>query len=268
MRYSTSRAHGVAHHRRLPADGPTGCVADTEPAFWAGWDRSCGDSVEDYFRQLTEFEPRRAAQYGIQHYTCWREPEGIGYRDLSRDVLKRIPKFWIARRCSASARSAQPRPRNEIDTYTERSSWRAHRQWILIHTPLSKTSSKAPASLVDVLRRTVRSTRARAGVTRGNTRSTCSRHGFWAVLTLTQTKISPQRAVDVIEKYGPSASGRRRCDWGPSDPIAVPRFAMEDAAPPSSGIAHRQVVFDQPRTFSEPVAEIKVTTEHPDGAGR
>ena len=38
----------------------TGCVAVTEPAFWAGWDRSCGDSVEDYFRQLTEFEPGRA----------------------------------------------------------------------------------------------------------------------------------------------------------------------------------------------------------------
>ena len=47
----------------------TGCVAVTEPAFWAGWDRSGADGFEDYFRQLTEFEPARAAQYGIQHYT-------------------------------------------------------------------------------------------------------------------------------------------------------------------------------------------------------
>ena len=40
----------------------TGCVAVTEPAFWAGWDRSGADGFEDYFRQLTEFEPARAAQ--------------------------------------------------------------------------------------------------------------------------------------------------------------------------------------------------------------
>src|SRR5207253_6053028 len=63
----------------------TGCVAVTEPAFWAGWDRSCGDSVEDYFRQLTDFEPRRAAQYGIQHYTWMAiNPKEADDRVLSR----------------------------------------------------------------------------------------------------------------------------------------------------------------------------------------
>ena len=39
-----------------------GCVAVSEPAFWAGWDRASADGFEDYFRQLTEFEPKRAAQ--------------------------------------------------------------------------------------------------------------------------------------------------------------------------------------------------------------
>ena len=70
MKYIDHHAHMVSRttddYQQLAL---TGCVAVTEPAFWAGWDRSCGDSVEDYFRQLTEFEPRRAAQYGIQHYT-------------------------------------------------------------------------------------------------------------------------------------------------------------------------------------------------------
>ncbi len=47
----------------------TGCVAVTEPAFWAGWDRSHADGFDDYFRQLTDFEPKRAALYHIQHYT-------------------------------------------------------------------------------------------------------------------------------------------------------------------------------------------------------
>ena len=47
-----------------------GCVAVTEPAFWAGFDRSSAKGFFDYFRHLTEQEPRRAADYGIQHF-CW-----------------------------------------------------------------------------------------------------------------------------------------------------------------------------------------------------
>ena len=56
----------------------TGCVALTEPAFWPGWDRSSADGFEDYFRQITEFEPARAAQYVIRHYTwlCLNPKEG------------------------------------------------------------------------------------------------------------------------------------------------------------------------------------------------
>ena len=32
-----------------------GCVAVSEPAFWAGFDRGSVDGFRDYFRQLTEF---------------------------------------------------------------------------------------------------------------------------------------------------------------------------------------------------------------------
>ncbi|MFN4905668.1 MAG: metal-dependent hydrolase, partial [Planctomycetota bacterium] len=32
-----------------------GCVAMSEPAFWAGFDRGSVESFRDYFRQLTQF---------------------------------------------------------------------------------------------------------------------------------------------------------------------------------------------------------------------
>ena len=38
-----------------------GCVAVTEPAFWAGFDRGSAEGFRDYFRHLTEVEPRRHA---------------------------------------------------------------------------------------------------------------------------------------------------------------------------------------------------------------
>ena len=39
----------------------SGCVAVTEPAFWAGYDRPGVDAFVDYFSRLTDFEPKRAA---------------------------------------------------------------------------------------------------------------------------------------------------------------------------------------------------------------
>src|SRR5678809_341674 len=64
-----------------------GVVAVSEPAFWAGYDRSTASSFADYFRHLTDIEPKRAARYGIDHY-CWlcinaKEAENI---ELSREA--------------------------------------------------------------------------------------------------------------------------------------------------------------------------------------
>ena len=71
-----------------------GCVMVSEPAFWAGFDRSGVEGFRDYFRQLVDFERKRAAQYGIAHY-CWlcinaKEAEDVA---LSRQVIAMIPEF-------------------------------------------------------------------------------------------------------------------------------------------------------------------------------
>ena len=93
-------------------------------------------------------------------------------------------------------------------------------------------------------------------------------NGFWAGLTLyPQTKISPQRAVDVIEKYGPDricVAGA--CDWGPSDPIAVPRLAMEMRRRHHPESLIERVVFENPVRFLSQSPKFKVTTGAPEAA--
>src|SRR2546423_3325747 len=42
-----------------------GCAAVSEPAFWAGFGRGSAAAFHDYFRQLTEYEPKRAAEFLI-----------------------------------------------------------------------------------------------------------------------------------------------------------------------------------------------------------
>jgi predicted metal-dependent TIM-barrel fold hydrolase len=94
MRYIEPHAHMVSRttddYRAMVA---AGCAAVSEPAFWAGFDRSSVDAFYDYFCQLTDYEPRRAARFGLPHY-CWlcvnpKEAEDVGF---AREVLKIIPE--------------------------------------------------------------------------------------------------------------------------------------------------------------------------------
>src|SRR3989442_9543962 len=72
----------------------TGCVALTEPAFWAGYDRLSAAAFVAYFEQLTDFEPKRAAKYGIQHY-AWLSlnPKEAEDRALASEVLPLISTY-------------------------------------------------------------------------------------------------------------------------------------------------------------------------------
>ena len=71
-----------------------GCLAICEPAFWAGFDRASADGFHDYFRQITEYEPKRAARFGLKHYSwlCINPKEAEDVK-LADDVMALIPEF-------------------------------------------------------------------------------------------------------------------------------------------------------------------------------
>src|ERR1017187_711975 len=78
----------------LEALAKSGRVAVGEPAFWMGYDRSGVNSFYDYYRQLTEWEPKRAANYGIRYF-CWigvnaKEAENVVF---AREVIAVIGEF-------------------------------------------------------------------------------------------------------------------------------------------------------------------------------
>ena len=56
--------------------------------------------------------------------------------------------------------------------------------------------------------------------------------GFWAGMTLyPDTKCTPQRAADIIEMHGTDRLWINSAgDWGPSDPLAVPKCRRELAS--------------------------------------
>jgi len=95
MRYIEPHGHMVSRVTDDYLEMVTaGCAAVCEPAFWAGFDRSSVDGFFDYFAQLTEHEPKRAAKFGLPHFT-WlcinpKESEDVA---LAAEVIGIIPKF-------------------------------------------------------------------------------------------------------------------------------------------------------------------------------
>src|SRR5512139_2721628 len=95
MRYIEPHAHMVS---RVTDDYQAmlmaGCQAVCEPAFWAGFDRGSAAGFHDYFCQLTEHEPRRAAKFGLRHY-CWLalNPKEAENLEFASEVLSLIPEF-------------------------------------------------------------------------------------------------------------------------------------------------------------------------------
>ena len=233
-----------------------GCVGLSEPAFWAGFDRGTVDGFRDYFRQLTEVEPKRAAQYGIQHY-CWlcinaKEAENVS---LSREVIAMIPEFLEKPNVLGIGEiGLNKNTRNESIIFLEHLDLAAkYDQQILIHTPHLEDKYQGTRMILDMLTDDSRLDRSRVLV--DHVEEHTVRHvleeGFWAGMTLYPvTKCTPQRACDIIEMYGPerlmvNSAG----DWGPSKPTAVPDFILEMRRRRHPESTIRRIVYENPLAF-------------------
>jgi uncharacterized protein len=211
-----------------------GCVAVSEPAFWAGFDRGSAEGFHDYFRQLTEYEPKRAAQFGIKHYS-WlcinaKEAENVS---LSREVIAMIPEFLDrpnvlgigeiglnkntaqrgdrlpgAPRPGREDRRADPDPHaapgGQVQGHADD---RGHAQ--------ERPAHQAAARLHRPRRGAHRPARARQRL--------LVRHD-----ALPDDEVHAGPGGDIIEMVGTDRiMANSAGDWGKSDPLAVPEFIQE-----------------------------------------
>ena len=75
--------------------------------------------------------------------------------------------------------------------------------------------------------------------------------GYWAGMTLyPDSKCTPQRAADIIEMHGTERLWINSAgDWGPSDPLAVPKCQVELASRGHSASLIDTISFTNPKTF-------------------
>ena len=257
MNYIDMHAHMVSRNTDdYEQMALAGCVAITEPAFWAGYDRLGPQAFADYFEHLTSFEPSRAADHGIRHYSwlCLNPKEGED-RALTKEVLAIIPKFLDRPTVVGIGEIGLNRvTRNELATFVDHVDLALdHDQLILIHTPHLEDKYKGTRVIVEALAKHpgVDPGRVLVDHAEEHTIEMILDHGFWAGITLyPQTKATPHRAVDMMEMHGSDRLVvNSACDWGPSQPVAVPIFAQTMRRRGHGPEATKKIVFDNPCEF-------------------
>ena len=233
-----------------------GCAAISEPAFWAGFDRGSAIAFHDYFRQLTEYEPRRAAQFHIKHY-CWlcinaKEAENVS---LSREVIAMIPEFLNKPGVLGIGEiGLNKNTMNESTIFREHLDLAAKtNELVLIHTPHLQDKFKGTRMIIDMLKNDRRVDPARVCIdhVEEHTVRLALDGGFWCGMTLyPTTKCTPERAADIIEMVGTDRiMANSAGDWGRSNPLAVPDFILELRRRGHPEEVIRKIVYDNPLAF-------------------
>jgi predicted metal-dependent TIM-barrel fold hydrolase len=233
-----------------------GCAAICEPAFWAGFDRSSPQGFYDYYRQLTDYEPKRAAKFGIPHF-CWlcinpKEAEDAGF---AREVMAILPEFLAKPTVLGIGEiGLNKNTRNELAIFEEHVQIALdHDLPVLIHTPHLEDKLKGTRLILDALASFSQLDRGKVIIdhVEEHTAGLVLDQGYWAGMTLyPESKCTPNRAIDILELFGTERLWlNSACDWGVSDPLAVAKCGLEMRKRKYSAGEIEQVLFENPKTF-------------------
>lgn len=209
-----------------------GIAAVVEPAFWLGEPRRHPGTFYDYFDHLLGYETQRAAQFGIEHYaTVSVNPRESNAAALRDEVLQEMPRWLSHPRClgigevgfDAITDDEEDSLRRQLEMVGENEDL-----VVIVHLP-HRDKLRGTLRTIEVIRR--------AGIDPArvvldhNTEETIEaslESGCWCGHTIYPTKLSPERAVAILERYGTDRMLiNSSCDWGPSDPLSVPRAMVE-----------------------------------------
>jgi predicted metal-dependent TIM-barrel fold hydrolase len=233
-----------------------GCEAVCEPAFWAGFDRGSANGFADYFSQLTEHEPKRAAKFGLPHYS-WLciNPKESEDTVLAQEVLALIPRFLDRPNVLGIGEiGLNKNTRNEMKVLEMHVDLAArHKQLILVHTPHLEDKLKGTRLILDVIRNDKRIAPGRVIIdhVEEHTVKLVLDSGMWAGMTLyPESKCTRPRAIDMVEAYGNERIWMNSaCDWGVSDPLAVPKTAIEMKRRGHKADAIDKLIYQNPARF-------------------
>lgn len=231
-----------------------GIVAVIEPAFWLGSPRTHPGTFFDYFEHIIGYERERAAQFGVRHFCAIAvNPREANDRSLTRAVLKRLPEY-LRRKSVVAVGEIGFDLINDAEEYAIRRQLEmaeTYRLPVIIHSPHQNKAAGVERTCRIVEDMGVNRDRILIDHNTEDTIAMSRSIGVWSGHTIYPvTKLTPGRAVHILEKHGIDRMIiNSSADWGPSDPLRIPRTVryMRRRGWPERRI--RRVVFDNPREF-------------------
>ncbi len=225
-----------------------GVAAVIEPAFWIGQPRTNLGCYVDYLSAIIGFEKFRAGQFGIRHYCC----VGLNAKEanneaLAEAVLGVLAHFAAKEGVVAIGEIGYDEQTALEDKYLRRQIELAKELDlpIMIHTP-HRDKKRGTTRTMDVL--TEHRFDPRRCVIDHNNEETVREvldRGFFAGFSIYPgTKMGNERMTEIVRQYGPERIiVDSACDWGVSDPLAVPKTAALMAQRGIAGETIRQVTY-------------------------
>jgi hypothetical protein len=228
-----------------------------EPAFWLGEPRKHPGSFLDYFDHLHNFETTRAAQYGIDHYvTLALNPRESNDPRLRKEVLAELPRYLDGERYPRVVAVGEVGFDRITDAEEEslRAQLELARQFqlpVLVHTPHHQKKLGTERTLAVLRDMRYDMSKVLMDHNTEETTDISQRAGCWAGHTVYPvTKLSPERAATIIEQYGAQRMiFNSSADWGPSDPLMVPKLARELRRRKLPGSMIEQILWKNPLAF-------------------
>jgi hypothetical protein len=225
-----------------------------EPAFWLGQPRTRPGTFFDYFEHIAGFEHDRAARHGIRQFvTLAMNPRESNNVELAKAVIRELPRYLDHPNVVGVGEIGFDRitPEEEESFRAQLALARERKLPVMIHTPHVDKKRGVEKSL-EVLR-DMRYDLDLIDMDHNieETTPVSKASGCWSGHTIYNvTKLTPERAANIILQHGVEKMMiNSSADWGPSDPLSVPKTVLELRQRGMEAEKIGKLVWDNPLAF-------------------
>jgi len=225
-----------------------------EPSFWLGQERTSSKTMEDYWEYLISFERQRAQDFGIKHFCAISvNPKEANNEKLANDALSNMESYLTRDSVVALGEIGYDMiTKNEEDVFRKQLNLADKMKIpIIIHTPhLNKL--EGTRRTIELIKET--GVEHKRIIIDHNTEETIelslSLDVFAGITVYPETKLTPIRAVNILKKFGlERILINSSADWGISDPLSVPKTAIQMEKDGFSEDDITKILYHNPNSF-------------------
>ncbi|MEX0764788.1 MAG: TatD family hydrolase [Nitrosopumilaceae archaeon] len=232
----------------------SGIKTVVEPSFWLGQQRTSSKTLIDYWEYIISFESKRATEFGINHFCAISvNPKEANNTELSNEALHVIGNYLNRETVVAVGEIGFDSITKQEEEVFKKQLMMAEelKVPVMIHTPHINKLEGVKKSF-DLIK-DCQATESRI-IMDHNTEETIDltlSHDTIAGITVyPYTKLTSVRAVNILKKYGTDRILiNSSADWGRSDPLSVPKTALQMEKDGFSKNEIEKVLYQNPRDF-------------------